>query len=130
MTYAVDFSQDFGATVAAVLLHEDPVSGELVPIEGTTAVDLDVGTPPTPELIAQLLDSSVRVSAPSDVPYEVVEAINELPIPALFARTPWLRAHRALVLHDRRVALSAFEMRYSPHLGLVVDEPQRTDTGE
>ncbi|GAB3910501.1 hypothetical protein [Microbispora bryophytorum] len=131
MTDALDFSPSMDATVAVVLLHEDPVSGELVALEGNMAVDLDVGTPPTPELVAQLLDSCVRLTAPSEVPYEVVEAINEVPIPAVFTQTPWLRAHRALVLHDGRAALGAFRMRYSPGLGLVVyDELRRTETGE
>lgn len=130
MTEALDFSESIDATVAVVLLHDDPVSGDLVPLEGNIAVDLDVGTPPTPELVAQLLDSSVHLTAPSEVPYEVVEAINEVPIPAVFTQTPWLRAHRALVLRDGRVALSAFQMRYSPRLGLVVDELLRTDIRE
>ncbi|MFI7033554.1 hypothetical protein OHB01_26035 [Microbispora hainanensis] len=130
MTDALGFSESIDATVAVVLLREGPVSGELIPLEGNIAVDFDAGTPPTPELVAQLLDSSVRLTAPSEVPYEVVEAINEVPIPAVFTRTPWLRAHRALVLRDGRAALGAFQMRYSPRLGLVVDELLRTDTGE
>lgn len=130
MTGPLDFSEGIDATVAVVLLREDPVSGDLVPLEGNMAVDLNVATPPTPELIAQLLDSTVRLSAPSEMPYEVVEAVNEVPIPKVFAQTPWLRAHRTLVLRDGRVVLGAFRMRYSPRLGLVVDELLRTDTGE
>ncbi|WP_055483707.1 M23 family metallopeptidase [Sphaerimonospora mesophila] len=130
MTDPHEFSESIEETVTVVLLRQNPANGELIPVEGDIAVDLDASTPPPPELVAQLLDSSVRLTAPSEVPYEIVEAINELPIPVLFAQTPWLRAHRVLTFRGGRAALGSFRMRYSPRLGLLVDELSRTDTRE
>ncbi|MFC0862380.1 hypothetical protein ACFHYQ_08730 [Sphaerimonospora cavernae] len=129
MTNALEYTEGIDAAVTVVLLHEDPISGEILPVEGNTPVDLAEGTPPAPELVAQLLDSSVRLTAP-DVPREIVEAVTELPVPANFAESPWLRAHRVLTLRGNRAALGSFRMYYSPRLGLVVDELPRTDTGE
>src|SRR5688572_8952434 len=76
-----------------------------IPVEGSTPIDLDSDAPLAADVLGQLLDSCVRLIAPADVPYGLVEAIQRQTVPSAFADNSWLGRHRALVFRDDRYAV-------------------------
>lgn len=99
-------------------------SGGLVPVEGDAPIDLAVAEPLPAPLVGQLLDSRVRLIAPTDVPYELVEAIEQQPLPPAFADNPWLSRYRALVFDQDQCTIRGFCLRYSRRFGVLIDESE------
>jgi hypothetical protein len=93
-----------------------------IPLDGDVVVDLAASTPLAREACAELVDSTVRLLASADVPREVVDLLRQIPVPTAFHTTPWLREHRAVVLHDDQFVLGSFTLVYDSDLGLCVQE--------
>ena len=87
-------------------------------------MDLNSPEAPTPDVLADLLDSTVRLVAPTDVPLDVVDLIRQTPVPKAFQASSWLREHRVLVFRDGYCRLRSLVMRYGPQLGLAIDEAE------
>lgn len=109
-------------SVDVVIMRGDVEPGQVRPLVGDSPVDLDSPEAPTPDVLADLLDSTVRLVAPTDVPLDVVDLLRERPVPRIFLASGWLREHRALVFRDGRCHLGALVVRYEPELGLSIDE--------
>lgn len=109
-------------SVDVVLLR--PSGTGLVPIDGGPVVDPAAPDPPPPNLLAALLDASVRLSAPHNLDVDVVHAITRSPVPPSFQRSPWLLGHRTLVFADGMCRVGAHLLRYQPHLGVYAGGPE------
>lgn len=109
-------------SVEVVIMHRDTDRGQAKPLVGDSLIDLDSTVAPTSDLLADLLDSAVRLVAPTDVPLDVVEHIQQTPVPKAFQASGWLREHRALVFHEGCCRLGSLAVRYDPQLGLSIDE--------
>jgi hypothetical protein len=70
------------------------------------------------------MDSRVRLIAPADAPYELIEAIERQPVPAAFADHAWLSRCRALVFEQDQCTIGQFSLRYSRLFGILIDEPE------
>ncbi|MEU9884342.1 hypothetical protein [Sphaerisporangium sp. NPDC051011] len=108
--------------IADVVVFRATPRGAL-PVEGSTPVDLAADVPLAIEVVGQLLDSRVRLIAPFDVPYGLVEAIQRQSVPRAFASDSWLGRHRALVFRDDRCAVEGYRLRYSRRFGVLIDDP-------
>jgi hypothetical protein len=118
-------TSSLGDTVDVVVLRQQ--GAQAVPIEGTMPLPLDEPTEPTGDLLEDLLDSTVRLSASEGLPKEVLTALLQTPVPTAFSESPWLRDSRAVVLIDGQAQVGCFSFRYALDTGLdVVDV--RTDT--
>ncbi|GII05489.1 hypothetical protein [Planobispora takensis] len=106
--------------IAEVVALQSSAVG-VIPVEGTTPIDLDRDASFSVEVLGQLLDSCVRLIAPADVPYGLVEAIQRQPVPLVFSGSSWLSRHRALVFHDGQCAVEGYRMRYSRLFGVLID---------
>lgn len=113
---------DHDAAVEVVLLRADPDrhAGAVTPVRGTTSLDL-AGTEVTASTLQELVESSSVLTAPDGVPPEVVAALRATPVPPVFAESPWLRQHRALVLRNGQCAVAGHVLNYEPELGVYVD---------
>lgn len=110
------------AIAEVVVLRATP-SG-LAPIEGEAPVALDVpGRLATP-LVKQLLDSRVRLIAPMEAPYELIEAIEQQSVPTAFADDAWLSRYRVLVFEEGQCTIGGFHLRYSRRFGILIDRPE------
>ncbi|WP_158624186.1 type I-E CRISPR-associated protein Cse1/CasA [Micromonospora sp. HM5-17] len=114
-----DFHEE---SVDVVLLQ--PFRTGLVPIGGGPVIDPAAPDPPSPDVLAALLDASVNLGAPHGVPADLVRTIARSPVPASFQRSPWLLNHRVLVFADGVCRVGAHLLRYQPHLGVYTDEPE------
>ncbi|MER7369322.1 hypothetical protein [Nonomuraea wenchangensis] len=110
------------APAEVVVLSVTP--GGLVPVEGDTPIDLAVPEPLAEPLVGQLLDSRVRLIAPTEAPYELIEAIKEQHIPPAFADNAWLSRYRVLVFEEGRCTIRGFRLRYSRRFGILIDGPE------
>lgn len=108
------------ANLVHVVLLRHTATGP-VPLLGRTTVDLSATTL-GPDLIEDLLDSSVLLVAPAGVPQATVDAIRIRPVPRLFVRTPELHQHRALTFTDRGASVDGHHLRYHKEFGVCVDE--------
>ncbi len=104
-------------TLELVLLRRD-ASGRLTPVAGAAAIDLDSPHDLDPQVLAELLDSTVTISAPEDVPYEVIEALRVTAPPPLFRASSWLHRRRPLVLTEGEATVAGVRLRYSDEHGL------------
>jgi hypothetical protein len=93
-----------------------------IPIAGGLPVHLDETAGPPPELLADLLDSTIKLTAPADGAEELIDLIRATPVPRAFRATGWLTNHRALIFHDGRCEVGRFVLRYEPTLGLSIDD--------
>ncbi|MET8139993.1 hypothetical protein ABZU32_06760 [Sphaerisporangium sp. NPDC005288] len=107
--------------VEVVVLQATPEG--IVPVEGSMLVDLDSGAPLATEVVGQLLDSCVRLIAPFDVPYGLVNAVQQQTVPRAFVGDSWLGRHRALVFRDDRCVVEGYRLRYSRRFGVLIDDP-------
>ncbi|WP_067071196.1 M23 family metallopeptidase [Carbonactinospora thermoautotrophica] len=103
-------------TLELVLLRRD--AGRLTPVAGDAAIDLDSPHGLDPRVLAELLDSTVTVSAPEDVPYEVIGALRSAAPPPLFRASSWLYRRRPLVLENGEAVVAGVWLRYSTKTGL------------
>jgi hypothetical protein len=114
--------------VSVVILRAAEEAGQPRPAAGGSSVTLYENSALDDACVAALLESAVRLLAPHDAPVELVHALRQLPVPASFTTSPWLRDHRAVVLDaERPLELAGFLLRYRSHEGLLVTrkgEPQ------
>lgn len=123
-------SEDDGASISVadeesvdvVIMRTEEEGKQAAPLFSDRQVGLDSPDVPAPEVLADLLDSAVRLVAPTDVPFDVVDLIRQLPVPETFRVSGWLREHRVLVFEDGRCRLGSLALRYEPNLGLSLDE--------
>jgi CRISPR system Cascade subunit CasA len=106
-----------------VVLFRPAKDGWVTPVGAGKPVLLSEPEPPDSDSLAALLDATVRLTVPSDIPDEVVQAIAEMPTPALFRCSPWLHEHKALVFRDGRCAIGGHVLRYRDTLGVSVEDP-------
>lgn len=92
------------------------------PLVGDSFVDLDSPEAPAPHVLADLLESTVRLVAPTDVPLDVVGILRVQQVPRTFQASGWLREHRALIFRDSHCHLGSLVVRYEPELGLSINE--------
>lgn len=108
-----------GLWVKVVLLRH--TGSRTVPMLGSTPVNFTTGEL-SPDLLAELVDSATTLEAPAGVPEEIVRALRREPVPAMFARTPWLHEHRTLTFTDEGVSVDGHTVRYHKEFGVYVDE--------
>ncbi|WP_431905507.1 hypothetical protein [Micromonospora carbonacea] len=108
--------------VDVVVLRAD--EGCVVPVTGGTSVDLDGSEPPSEQLLAELLDSTVRVSAAEGVLSAVLVRLRAIAVPAAFAASPWLADSRPVMVRDGTGEAGGLAVRYSATVGLWIDEPE------
>lgn len=109
-------------SVEVVIMRRKAGGGQPTPLASDRPVDLDNSDPPAPETLADLLDSTVRLVAPTDVPFDVVDFVRQMPVPEAFQASGWLREHRVLIFEDGRCHLGSLALRYEPEFGLSLDE--------
>lgn len=109
-------------SVDVVIMREEARGGQATPLNSGRPVDLGCPEVPAPEVLADLLDSTVRLIAPTDVPFDVVDLVRQLPVPAMFQASGWLREHRVLVFEDGHCHLGSLALSYEPELGLSLDD--------
>lgn len=110
-------------SVDVVIMRRETGGGQATPLFSDRLVDLDSPDVPAPEALADLLDSSVRLVAPTDVPFGVVDLVRQIPVPEAFQALGWLGEHRVLVVEDDgRCHLGSLALRYEPDLGLSLEE--------
>ncbi|MGB6164784.1 MAG: hypothetical protein WCF33_20820 [Pseudonocardiaceae bacterium] len=109
-------------SVEVVIMRRDNEGGQATPLFSDRPVDLDSPDAPAPAALADLLDSTVRLVAPTDVPFGVVDLVRQVPVPEAFQALGWLREHRVLVFQDGRCHSGLLALRYDPDLGLSLDE--------
>jgi hypothetical protein len=107
-------------TVDVVVLRQH--DGQTVPIEGKRPVALYELADPTGDLLEELLDSTVRLSAAEGVSGEVLAALLQIPVPPAFSESPWLRESHPVILIDGESQVSNIHLVYSQTLGLRVTE--------
>ncbi|GAB1819619.1 hypothetical protein [Herbidospora sp. RD11066] len=117
----MDDSIEMVSAVAEVVVLQETSTG-VVPAEGRSRVDLNDETPLPIDLIVQCLDSCVRLIAPMDVPYGLVDAVKRRPVPSAFAATSQLSRQRALVFRDGECLVEGYRLRYSRLFGVLVDD--------
>ncbi|KXK60010.1 hypothetical protein AWW66_21075 [Micromonospora rosaria] len=106
-----------------VLRVED---GRTVPVTGKTPVDLAGAEAPGLELLADLLDSTVRVTAGEGNPSVVLERLRAVAVPPVFAASPWLADSRPVVVRDGAGEVAGLSVRYSDVTGLRITDPDTT----
>ncbi|AOS64805.1 hypothetical protein [Actinoalloteichus hymeniacidonis] len=94
----------------------------VTPLEGDLPLALDRTVDLSEEMKTALLNSEIRLAPPYEFPDVVIEALEELPLPAAFEGVGWLASHRALVLHPGGVEIGGALLRYEKGLGLVAEE--------
>lgn len=109
------------ADVEVVVLR---VEGDrIVPIAGANPVDLAAGTAPADELLSELLDSSVRVTAGEGISSVVLDTLRAIPVPPAFAASPWTANSRPLVVRDGVGQVGELVVRYTADAGLRITDP-------
>ena len=111
-------------SVEVVIMRGQDGCGQARPLVGDSPVDLNSPEAPTPDVLADLLDSTVRLVAPTDVLLDVVDLVRQAPVPKAFQASSWLREHRVLVFRDGYCRLGSLVMRYGPQLGLAIDDAE------
>ncbi|MDQ2588366.1 hypothetical protein [Saccharothrix yanglingensis] len=116
-----DEYDDLDTAVEVVLLRaDDDRAVRATPVRGMTSIDL-TATELTASTVQELTDSATVLSAPDGVPSDVVRALRAAPVPPLFASSPWLCHHRALILRDGRCPVAGHVLNYGPEFGVYVD---------
>ena len=109
-------------SISVVILCRD--SDDEMPklIAGRAPVDLDDPAGLARSVVADALDSTVRLTAPMDVPFELIDDIHDLPVPTAFQPSGWLSDHRALIFHNGRFRVGSHDLTYDDDLGLSIAE--------
>lgn len=97
-------------------------NSRLVPAAGTLPVDLAAGKAPEPELLYELLDSTVRVTASEGTLSMVLDTLRAIAVPAAFDASPWLAGSRPVVVRDGTGVVGDLSVSYSDGTGLRITE--------
>ncbi|MFY1681640.1 hypothetical protein ACN265_08945 [Micromonospora sp. WMMD730] len=108
--------------IDVVVLRDE--NGRTVPVTGQIPVDLADTKPPHPESLSELLDSTVRVAAGEGNLSVVLDTLRVIPVPAVFAASPWLVDSRPVVVRNGIGALGSLSVRYSDSAGLRISGPE------
>jgi hypothetical protein len=71
-------------SVDVVIMRRETGGRQTTPLFSDRLVDLDSPDVPVPEALADLLESTVRLVAPTDVPFGVVDLVRQMPAPEAF----------------------------------------------
>jgi hypothetical protein len=110
-------------SIDVVLLRRD-ATGQVIPVHGTTPVDLTATTAPPPAVEQELLESSTVLVAPTGVPVDLVRALLATTAPAAFIGRSWLHEHRALIFVDGRCQVGLHILRHHDEFGVYAEEAQ------
>lgn len=108
--------------VDVVLLRVAPDGRTIAVGDDDVVIDLTAPDPPPAHALQTLLDASVQLAAPGELPSAVVRAIAATPVPQLFRRCPWLHEHRVLLFAQDRCAVGGSVLRYHDQRGLHLEE--------
>lgn len=92
----------------------------LVPVAGSTPVDIDAGEP-SPATVDALRGSSVTIAA-GEIPLGLFDELARIPVPPAFAASPWLFRHRPLVFTGGAAQIGGWNLPYTPETGLVMPD--------
>ncbi|MGW5578902.1 hypothetical protein [Micromonospora chokoriensis] len=98
--------------------------GHTTTVSGNILVDLCDEGPPGPDLLSELMDSTVRLTAGEGCSLFVRDSLRAIPVPALFAASPWLAASRPVIVRDGSGLVGGLLVRYSDATGLRIADPE------
>ncbi|NED50199.1 hypothetical protein G3I24_04660 [Micromonospora aurantiaca] len=99
------------------------VDGHTLPATGTIPVDQNAEGPPGAELLAELMDATVRLAPGEGCSQFIRDRLRAIPTPPLFAASAWLANARPVVVRDGHGVAAGLSVRYSTATGLRVVDP-------